>query len=44
MSERRTSMLMPLDPRPALFSDVLGLDWNDPERPLDNRVMLSLPL
>jgi len=38
-------MLMPLDPRPpVLFSDVLGLDWNDPERPLDNRVMLSLPL
>ena len=33
MSERRTSMLMPLDNRPAAFSDVLGLDWNDPERP-----------
>ena len=44
MSERRTSMLMPLDNRPAAFSDDLGLDWNDPERPLDNRVMLSLPL
>ena len=27
-----------------MFSDVRGLDWNDPERPLDNRVMLSLPL
>jgi len=38
-------MLMPLDNRPAvMFSEVRGLDWNDPERPLDNRVMLSLPL